>query len=256
MQQSAVCALIKGRAGSVGFPGKNTHPIFNRPLMRYPMMAAENAKLVTHRFFSTEAESYKQIGRQNGWRIIDRPAELASNTALSTDVFLHAYDVMRSELAKENTQIEFLVLLMCNAPMILAEMIDRGIVMLREQPEADSAVTVSKYNMWSPLRARRENQQGFLDPFVPFEHFGDPRTMSCDRDSQGDVWFADMGVSIVRPHCIEKMHEGLLPQKWMGKNILPLKQTGGFDIDYATDIPLVEQWLAARGFDEHSTPYK
>ncbi|NQT49991.1 aminotransferase class I/II-fold pyridoxal phosphate-dependent enzyme [Candidatus Kuenenbacteria bacterium] len=253
--KKAIVVLIKGRAGSVGFPGKNTYPILDRPLMRYPMMAAENSKHVTHLYFSTEAEEYKQIARQHNWNVIDRPQELASATALSTDVFIHAYESIKEDLQRQGYEIEFLVLLMCNAPMILAHQIDQGIEMLRNDPEAHSAVTVSKYNMWSPLRARKENEHGYLDPFVPFETFGDPNTMNCDRDSQGDVWFADMGVSIVRPHCISNMDEGLLPQKWMGQKILGIKQERGFDIDYEHDLPLVENWLKEKGFSSARTPY-
>ena len=48
--------------------------------------------------------------------------------------------------------------------------------------------------MWSPHRARKVEDDNLLHPFVPFTTFGDPKTLNCDRDSQGDVWFADMGV--------------------------------------------------------------
>jgi hypothetical protein len=110
--------------------------------------------------------------------------------------------------------------------------------------------------MWSPLRARRIGEDGLLHPFVPFETFGDPKTLNCDRDSQGDVWFADMGVSIVRPRCLEHLEEGLLPQKWMGQKIYPLKQWGGCDIDYEWQVSGVEFWLQENGFTENKTPYE
>jgi hypothetical protein len=97
--------------------------------------------------------------------------------------------------------------------------------------------------MWSPLRARKIGGDGLLHPFVPFEVFGDPASLSCDRDSQGDVWFADMGASIVRPRCLDHIEDGLLPQKWMGRQIYPLKQWGGCDVDYRWQIPQVEYWL-------------
>ena len=86
-------------------------------------------------------------------------------------------------------------------------------------------------------------------PFVPFETFGDPATLNCDRDSQGDVWFADMGVSVVWPHCLERLEEGLLPQKWMGRRIAPIESWGGCDVDYEWQIPLVERWLLEHGVE-------
>jgi hypothetical protein len=102
--------------------------------------------------------------------------------------------------------------------------------------------------MWSPLRARKLGADGCVHPFVPFETFGDPRTLNCDRDSQGDVWFADMGVSVVRPRCLEHLREGLLPQRWMGQRIYPIRQWGGCDVDYDWQVPMVEFWLEKHGF--------
>ena len=115
--------------------------------------------------------------------------------------------------------------------------------MLRDNPKLASAVTVSRYNMWSPLRARRMDSEGCLQPFVAFEVFGDPKTLNCDRDSQGDVWYADMGCSVVRPRCLEDLEAGLLPQKWMGQRIAPIYQEAGCDIDYEWQIPVVEWWI-------------
>ena len=140
------------------------------------------------------------------------------------------------------------MLLFCNAATILPETIDAGIKVLQNNPDYDSAVTVSRYNMWSPLRARKVGADRLLHPFVPFEVFGDPKTLNCDRDSQGDVWFADMSVSIVRPSCLDHLDEGLLPQKWMGQRIYPLEQWGGCDVDYEWQIPQVEFWLRKHGF--------
>jgi len=82
-----------------------------------------------------------------------------------------------------------------------------------------------------------------LQPFIPFKSFGDPETLNCDRDSQGDAWFADMSVSIVRPSCLENLKRGLLPQKWLGQKIYPLKQQGGLDVDYEWQVPQAEYWL-------------
>ena len=61
--------------------------------------------------------------------------------------------------------------------------------------------------------------------------FANAPTINCDRDSQGNVHYADMSVSVVRPHCLEKIEEGLLPQKWMGKIIAPIHSWGGCDVD-------------------------
>ena len=94
---------------------------------------------------------------------------------------------------------------MANAPTITGKLINKGINILRRNKNFDSAVTTSVYNMWSPLRARKTDNFGLLKPFVPFENFGNPKTLNCDRDSQGNVHYADMSVSVVRPECLENM---------------------------------------------------
>jgi len=138
--------------------------------------------------------------------------------------------------------------------MIMPEIIDKGIEVLRKNKNIDSAVTVSDYNIWSPIRARKVGADGLLHPFVPFEQF--EFKVDSNRQKLDTVYFHDCGASVVRPSCIENIKEGLLPQKWMGKKIYPLKQVGGLDIDYKYEIPLVESWLKEKGFTENLTPYK
>jgi hypothetical protein len=250
-----IAALVIGRKGSIGFPGKNTLHVFGRPLCVYPFLAGQYSSYVDQVFVSTDDDKIVEIARDHGVEVIARPPELATKEALGEDVFVHGYKVIQKQAIQRGIDIELMVLLFCNVATVLSKTIDEGIEILRLKPEYDSAVTVSKYNMWSPLRARKIAEDGLLHPFVPFETFGDPKTLNCDRDSQGDVWFADMGVSVVRPRCLENLEEGLLPQKWMGQRIFPLKQWGGCDIDYEWQVSGVEYWLQEHGFTSDKTPY-
>lgn len=240
-----IAALLIGREGSTGFPGKNFYPVLSRPLMEYPLLAAKNTKLIDSIYVSSDSKTIKEISRKYGAYIIDRPAHLCSKEALGEDVFVHGYQHIKKNSLQH---IELIVLLFCNAPTVTSELIVSGINILKEHPEYDSAVSVSSYNMWSPLRARKIDENGLLQPFIPFNYFGDPAKLNCDRDSQGDVWFADMAVSVVRPYCLENIKDGLLPQRWMGKKIYPLKQWGGCDVDFKWQIPFVEYWLKEHGF--------
>ena len=72
--------------------------------------------------------------------------------------------------------------------------------------------------MCSPLR-RKLDKKGLLKPFVKFEYFGNPKTLNCDRDSQGDVYFADMSLSTIRPKNLEDLSKNLLPQSGWVKNL-------------------------------------
>jgi len=239
-----IYALIIGRGGSKGFPGKNTKNVNGKPLMSYPIIAARKSKYIDDIYISTDSIEIQNLGEKYGATFIQRPPELCTDNALGEDAFRHGYEWIKENI---NSDIEFMVLLFCNVVCVTSDLIDIGVETLRERPNLDSAVSVSRYNMWSPLRARKINEEGTLDPFVPFEVFGDPKKLNCDRDSQGDVWFADMGLSVVRTNCLEDMENGLLPQKWMGQKIYPIKQEAGFDIDYDWQLPLVEYWLKKYG---------
>jgi CMP-N-acetylneuraminic acid synthetase len=250
LNKSIVCALMIGRKGSIGFPGKNVYPVLGRPLATYPLLAAKDSTHIERIFVSTDSPELMTIAQEHGAELIERPPELASKEALGEDAFVHGYYEIKKRLKKEGLDIELVVLLFANGATLNKDLIDQGVDILRNDESFDSAVTTSVYNMWSPLRARKLDADGCLHPMVPFETFGDPRTLNCDRNSQGDVHFADMAVSVVRPKCLENLSEGILPQKWMGQRIAPILNWGGCDVDYEWQIPMVEFWLRKHGIQE------
>ena len=239
-----IYAILIGRKGSRGFPKKNLLKLFGKYIFEYPIMSCKKTNLVNKIFVSTDCSKIKQITKKKyKCELIDRPKHLSTKNALGDHVFIHAYkQILKNEKITSNN-IEFLVLLFANGATINSKMIKDGIKFLKTNKSFDSAVSVSKYNMWSPLRARKLSKNGTLKPFVDFEYFGNPNKLNCDRDSQGDVFFADMGVSIVRPRCLEDYETNLLPQKWMGKKIAPIFSQAGFDIDYEWQLPLLKYWI-------------
>ena len=241
-----IVSLLTGRKGSVGFPGKHFYDIEGHYLSYYPMKAARECKSIDVNYISTDDERLMEMARENDIEVIERPSYLATDKSLSEDVFVHGYDIIKQLNKKED--IEIIVLLMCNAATITASTITRGIKVLRDNPDYDSAVTVSSYNMWSPVRARKIGDDNLLHPFIPFEVL-DSLDIDCNssRDTQGGVWFADMGASIVRARCIENIWEGILPQRWMGQKIFPLKQKMGLDLDYEWQIGQVKKWIELYG---------
>jgi len=236
-----IVALLIGRKASKGFPGKNLHKVLGKPLAYYPIKAAKECPEIDKIYLSSDDGRLIRLASRYRIEIIRRPPRLCTDKALGEQVYVHAYNVVKKQIGKQN--IELLVLLMCNAPIVTSKILSKGIQVLRKNQQYDSAVTVSSYNMWSPLRARKIGKDGLLHPFIQFNYLGDSKNFSCDRDSQGNVWFADMGASIVRARCLEHIDEGVLPQRWMGKKIFPLKQWGGLDVDFSWQIPQVGYWL-------------
>lgn len=237
-----IVAINTGRKGSKGFPGKNTHYILNHPLAYYCTKAAIDTEEINNVYMSTDDEKLMNMSEGMGVEVIKRPSELCNDDALSSDVFLHAVNTIEEQIYPK--KLELIVLLMANAPTITNSQLSKGIMVLRKHSDYDSAVTVSHYNMWNPTRARKINEKGLLEPYAPETL---KSHVTSNRNSSKDAWFADMGASIIRPKCIHNIKSGVPPQPWMGKNIYPLKQECGLDIDYEWQLPIAEYWLKKYG---------
>jgi CMP-N-acetylneuraminic acid synthetase len=235
-----VFAIILGRKDSKGVPDKNTMSILDKPSYSYSFNAAKGSKYIDEIFVTSDHDEILNAASLEGFSIIQRPEYLCTDEALFEDALVHAYNEIKD---RKKLKPKYIIVLMCNSVTINSELIDKGVELLDNNQTADSAVTVTVFNMYSPLRARKLNADGFLEPFVPFEYFGDPKTLNCDRGSQGDVYFADMSHTVCRSDCLDNIDNGLLPQKWMGQKILPVLNQNGCDIDEPWQIDMSIRWL-------------
>lgn len=244
-----ICALLIGRKGSTGWPGKNMSPILGRPLSLYPIMALKNSKYIDKVYLSTDYNKLMKLAGENGVEIIERPEYLATKAALSEHAFLHGYNEIKKRIGEE---LEFFIPAFCNSPTIDTKLMDKAIEILREDSEKtiDSVVTVSLYNMYSALRAKKIVDDRVV-PFIPLDNFD---TANCDRDSQGNTYFIDNSVFLVRPKCMD-FEYSYPPLKWLGRTIFPIVSWGGLDIDYEWQKGQAEFWLRKHGFSEDETPY-
>ena len=92
-----ILALLVGRGSSVGFPNKNVHLVLKRPLMSYPLLAAQSSKFVDDIYVSTDSKAIEEVGIKFGAKIIKRPAELATSEAVLEDTFFHAYKFIKDQ---------------------------------------------------------------------------------------------------------------------------------------------------------------
>jgi N-acylneuraminate cytidylyltransferase len=74
-------AFVFARGGSKGLPGKNIRPLEGKPLIHYSIETAKKCPSIDEVFVSTDDKTIAEIARQAGAIIIDRPAELASDTS-------------------------------------------------------------------------------------------------------------------------------------------------------------------------------
>ena len=101
-----IAALLLGRKGSIGFPGKNLYPLLGRPLMAYPLLAALHARQVDEVYVSTDDERIMTIATDHGAGVIVRPPALATKRALGEHAYVHGYQVIREGLRERNLNLD------------------------------------------------------------------------------------------------------------------------------------------------------
>tara|TARA_B100001750_G_scaffold247279_1_gene272466 strand:- start:256 stop:1011 length:756 start_codon:yes stop_codon:yes gene_type:complete len=243
-------ALVIGKKNSTGVPGKNVRPILGRPTAEYAFIAAKAAGM--HKIFvSTDSQEIKEIGEKYESIHIERPAELATPSALTEDVLIHAYNKIKEDKVIRS-EIDTISLLFCNNPAIDVELLKEAISFLKEKEDFDSCFSVAKYDMFSPARARKISEDGAIEPFVDLKHID---SVSSIRDSQGSVYFCDLSIQVMKPICFEEMDSGQLPFKWQGKKSKALLTDYGFDIDTEWQFVVIEHWLKEKGYTESETPW-
>lgn len=86
----SVYAFIFARGGSKGLPGKNIRPLGGIPLLARSIQVARQLPSVTRVIVSTDAEEIAAVAREYGAEVIQRPDELAGDTASEWLAWQHA----------------------------------------------------------------------------------------------------------------------------------------------------------------------
>lgn len=232
---SEVVSLLIGKKNSTAIPGKNWMLMNGKPACEYGFIAGKSDPRISRHYVSTDSPEIKSIGEEYGYSLIDRPKELATPESLTEDVLVHAH-----ERIKEEGDYEIMVLLIANNPAINRSLMSEAITKLDNHPHADSVFSVCRYNMFSPIRARKI-ENGIIENFVDMKVFGNKA--SSLRDEQGDVYFCDLSIQVIRARVFEDVGSGNLPFKWQGNVSLPVYNDFGFDIDEPWQRHVLEYWL-------------
>jgi N-acylneuraminate cytidylyltransferase/CMP-N,N'-diacetyllegionaminic acid synthase len=94
-----VLGIIPARAGSKGLPGKNTKHFCGKPLIAYAIEAGSNCEFIDDLIVSTDSQEIAEIARKLGAQVpFIRPANLAFDITLTTDVVIHALDFFKDNM--------------------------------------------------------------------------------------------------------------------------------------------------------------
>lgn len=85
-------AFVFARGGSKGLSGKNIKPLAGKPLIQYSIETAKDCPSIDEVFVSTDDTAIADVARKAGAIIIERPAELASDTSPEWLSWRHAIE--------------------------------------------------------------------------------------------------------------------------------------------------------------------
>lgn len=146
--------VIPARGGSKGVPRKNILPLAGKPLIAWTIEAAQASKRMGSFVVSTEDAEIAEASRKWEAKVIDRPAELASDTATTVSALQHVL----TQIDAEN-----IVILQPTSPIREPGLIDKCIERF-EAEGCDNLGTgfICKFFEYGSYTARRQELNGFF----------------------------------------------------------------------------------------------
>ncbi len=228
-----VVAIIPARGGSKGLPGKNVAPVGGVPLVARAIRAALAVPAIDAVFVSTDDPGIARAARDAGAGVIERPEELAGDTASSESALLHALDAI-AEGAGAAPGVT--VFLQATSPFIGSDELAEAVRRVQEG-EADVvfSATPSHVFLW------RETDAGA----VGVNHDAATRPRRQDREPE----FRETGAFYVLRTAgfLEARH------RFFGRvGIQPVPEAHAVEIDTADDLALAEALAATGGVGAHA----
>lgn len=141
MENMSNYAFIFARGGSKGLPGKNTKLLAGKPLIQYSIEAAEGCRLIDRVFVSTDDAEIARIAKNCGAEVIERPSELATDTAAEWFAWRHAVEYVQGKYGEFNKFIS----LPATSPLRSVIDVEKAINQL-EKTSADICIGVTPAN--------------------------------------------------------------------------------------------------------------
>ncbi len=127
---SRILYLITARGGSKGVPRKNIREINGLPLIAYKIIAAKKCKYEGRIIVSTDDEEIAEIAKKYGAEVpFMRPDYLASDTASSMDVVLHAIEWLKKN---DPEKYDYICLLEPSSPFTKTSDLNKALDLITE----------------------------------------------------------------------------------------------------------------------------
>jgi CMP-N,N'-diacetyllegionaminic acid synthase len=219
-----VLAVIPARGGSKGLPRKNVVPLGGRPLIAWTVRAALEAEYVDRVILSSDDDEIAQVAMEAGCEVpFRRPKYLASDTATTADVVLHALQQLPG--------YEWLVLLQPTSPLRTAQDIDAA-CLLCQVSNAPSCASVTQSSQ-SPYWMYRIDQGMQLQPLLGED------AQYCRRQDLPPVFLLNGAVYVMRTD------EFLRTRRFVGPGTVAyvMPECRAIDIDTASDLDSAQRLI-------------
>ena len=144
--EMVVMGVILARAGSRGLPDKCIRDLMGRAVIEYTFDHATASRTLTAVLLTTDSEPAKVLARRAGIEVVDRPSELAGETATVDAAARHA---VAGWEAGQQTRVDIVVLLYGNVPIRADGLIDLAVERLIHTG-ADSVRSVAPVSKQHP----------------------------------------------------------------------------------------------------------
>ena len=229
ISQTGVLAVVIGRAGSKGLPGKNSLKLAGKPMICHTIEHAKAAQCVTRIVVSTDGHDIASAASGMDVQVIDRPPELATDTATVSDVVNHA-------LKQSNSDETVIVVLYANVPIRPADLIDRAVDLL-VTTGADSVQSYSDVSKHHPFWMCRIDNENRISAYV--------ENKIDRRQDLPELFLPNGGVIAVTRTCMQAAGTGDGPHAFLGNDRRGIQTPPGavVDIDDANDLALAQAIL-------------
>ncbi len=230
--------IILGRAGSKGLANKNGLPVAGRPMIVWTIEFALRARSLNRVIVSTDSDELAAIARDHALTVIDRPSELASDTATVDAAARHALEQVEAE---HGERFDAAVLLYANVPVRPPDLADRAVAKLRDTG-CDSVQSVRPVGKMHPHWMKRlTGADG--DAIEPYETNAVYR-----RQDLPAVYALDGGIIAVRRESLFTVAEGQ-PHAFLGRDRRAIVTQPGevVDVDDEHDRRVAETVLRGIG---------
>lgn len=149
-------AIIPARGGSKRVPRKNVLDLAGKPLLTWSIESGLKSKYIDKVVVSSDNPEILSISKRYDIITVQRPAELANDTATTFDAIKHVIDNLE--------KYDYIVLLQPTSPLRNENHIDEAIELLKEK-NADAVVSVCEMDhspLWSNTLDDNLSMNGFL----------------------------------------------------------------------------------------------